>query len=322
MTHTLKLCVALALALSASASCAFAQLELQPGVRPPELPCFRPLPAPDPQFSEQIAGLVRQAKLDEHTSASQNPDNEEEWSSICVVDLSDPSRPCAGGWEADNFVYPASAYKMYVVGEAVRQVCAGERGLDDITTVSANNMRPDTRLTTGQAVTLAEVLRLVCMYSDNTAANVAIDIVDRQRASALLRAMGCIGSDVTRKFLPRSREDAGYTTIPGTTSSARHFAAFLWAVETGAVGGGRGRGLIKGLLATNITNADRMRAGLPPSATIYSKTGEWDTFTSEAGIVEDGATRYILCILTAMPHEQAAPRIAAFTRSVHELLHR
>ncbi|MCX7718937.1 MAG: class A beta-lactamase-related serine hydrolase [Candidatus Sumerlaeaceae bacterium] len=297
-----------------------AQLALRPDITIPELPAFRPLPPSDPVFDAQIAELVKKARLDEHTSATENPDNEEEWSSICVVDIRDTARPRVGGWEADNFVYPASTYKMYVVGEAIRQVCAGERSLDDLTTVAAKNVRSDSRLTTGQVVSLSEVLRLICQYSDNTAANVAIDLVDRQRASALMRALGCNGSDITRKFLPRALEDDGYSTVPGTVTCARHLATFLWAVETGAIGGGRGRGLIKGYLATNIANKERLRAGLPESATIYSKTGEWNIFVSEAGIVEDGPVRYIICVLTAMPINQSAPRIAAFGRMVHALL--
>jgi hypothetical protein len=135
-----------------------------------------------------------------------------------------------------------------------------------------------------------------------------------------MRALGCNGSDITRKFLPRTLEDDGYSTVPGTVTCARHLATFLWAVETGAIGGGRGRGLIKGYLATNVANRERLRAGLPESATIYSKTGEWNIFVSEAGIVEDGPVRYIICVLTAMPMAKSAPRIAAFGRMVHSLL--
>jgi beta-lactamase class A len=286
----------------------------------PQLSGFHPLPAADEAFSKQIAELVKENKLDEHTPADKNPDNEEEWSSICVVDLADVSHPRVGGWEMDNFVYPASAYKMYVLGEAIRQVCAGEKSLDDITTVSDVNLRSDSALTTGAPVTLSEVLRLMCMYSDNTAANVAIDLVNRKRATALLHALGCKGSEVTRKFVPRTREPDEFTSAPSTVSCARHFATFLWAVETGSVGGGRGRALIKSFLAMNVQNGNRIGAGIPKSATIFSKTGEWNTFTSEAALIEEGKTRYILCILTALPRRVAEPRIASFTQALHKVL--
>lgn len=297
-----------------------AQLTLRPDVVIPELPAFRPLPAEDVEFSQQIAGLVAESGLDEHTSATLNPDKEEEWATICIVDLGNPARPRVGGWEMDNFVYPASTYKLYVLGEAIRQVVSGEHGLDDIRTVKEHNVRADSRLTAGQEVSVSEVLRLMMQYSDNTAANEAIDLVDRQRASALLRAMGLEGSDITRKYLSRDLEDEGYSKVPGTASCARHFATFLWAMETGAIGGGRGRGLIKAYMATDTTAPKRIRAGLPESATLYSKTGTWNIFTSQAALIEDGATRYILCILSAMKDEVAEPRIAELTRKVHALM--
>jgi beta-lactamase class A len=286
----------------------------------PELNNFRSLPKPDPAFSEVIARFVRESGLDEKTPADKNPDGEEEWSSVCVADLADPDNPVVGGWEEQNFVYPASSCKLYILGEAVRQVLAGEYSLDDIRTVKKHNVREDSRLEADQKTSVSEILRLMMMYSDNTAANEAIDLVDRRRASALLRAMGCEGSDITRKYLSRTLEDDGYSTVPGTTSSALHFATFLWAVESGAIGGGTGRGLIKGYMGTNVTARNRFPARLPDGATLYSKTGTWDIFTSEVGIVEDGKVHYIVCVLTALPAEKADVRMASFIRSLHKYL--
>ena len=134
------------------------------------------------------------------------------------------------------------------------------------------------------------------------------------------KSLGCRGSDITRKYLPRTREDAEYTSAPGTVSNALHFATFLWAAETGTIGGGRGRGLIKAYLATNVQSKGRFAAGLPPSATLYSKTGEWNTFTCEAALVEDAKTKYIAVVLTALPYEKAAPRMAEFVKGVHSAL--
>lgn len=297
-----------------------AQLTLRDEITTPTLTGFRPLPPEDRAFSAALEPLVRAAALDEMTPAADNPDGEDEWASICLVDLSGPGAPRVAGWKAENFVYPASTYKMYVLGEAIRQVVEGRLHLDDAVTVAPHNEREGDRLRGGQTTTLAEVLRLMSQHSDNTAANVAIDTVDRQRASALLRAMGLRGSDITRKFLPRSREDAGYAEVPGTTTCALHQATFLWAAESGAIGGGRGRGLIRGFLATCETGRERFRAGLPDSATLLSKTGEWDTFTAQAAIVEDGPVRYILCVMTAMPEDKAAPRMARFAAAVHAMM--
>jgi len=295
-------------------------LVLGPETNIPRLKDFQPLPESDTGFSEIIARFVRESGLDERTPPEQNPDEHEEWSSICVVDLSNKENPRVGGWEEKNFVYPASAYKLYVLGEAIRQVTEGERSLEDPVVVKEHNVRSHSRLSPGQATTLSEVLRLMMMYSDNTAANEAIDVVDRRRASGLLRAMGCRGSDITRKFLSRTLEDDGYSTVPGTTSSALHFATFLWAVETGAIGGGRGRGLIKGYMSFTATGKRRITAGVPESATVYHKTGTWNTFTSDVALVEDGDVKYIICILTALRSEKVEPRIGSFTQKLHEYL--
>ena len=77
---------------------------------------------------------------------------------------------------------------------------------------------------------------------------------------------------------------------------------------------------MKGYLGTNEKNKDRLRAGLPASATIYSKTGWWSIFVSEAGIVEDGPVKYIFCVLAAQPIEVSSPKIAELGRRVHELM--
>lgn len=278
------------------------------------------LPGESPEFSASIVQLVKKHGLDAHTSAEENPDKVEAWGSICVVDLRERGKPVVGGWEIENFVYPASSYKMYVLGELIRQVCAGERSLDDFVTVSEHNVREGSKPQGGQVLPLAEVLRLMCAYSDNTAANVAIDVADRRRVSALIRALGCEGSEVTRKFLPRSREDDQFSSAPATVSCGLHFAQFLYAVEQGAIGGGKGRGLIKGFLGLNEQNGTRIRAGLPATATVYSKTGEWNTFTTEAALVEDGPVHYVLVVMTVQRMRLVAPKIAAFARDVHALL--
>jgi len=299
---------------------ASAQLVLKSHIKIPELPAFRPLPQPDAGFSKQIEAIVKEIGLDIRTPAEKNPDGHEEWASVCVVDISDINHPRVGAWEERNFVYPASAYKLYVLGEAIRQVTENKLRLDDVITVKEHNVRSGSRLKASAQTTFSEVLRLMMMYSDNTAANEAIDAVDRDCASALLRAMGLEGSDITRKFLPRTREDDGYTTVPGTSSCALHFATFLWAVETGAIGAGRGRGLIKGYMSTVATASQRFRKGLPPSATLYSKSGTWNTFSSEVSIVEEGSMHYIICVLTALPAKQADPIMSEFISRVHSLV--
>jgi hypothetical protein len=293
-------------------------MKLREDIVIPELPNFRPLPPVDPAFSEQLRVIVEEVGLAKKTSASDSPDDQDEWSSVCLVDISDLDNPRVAGWKEDNFVYPASTYKMYVMGEAIRRVVAGDISLDDVVTVKEHNVRGGSKPVAGQEMTVSEVIRLTMQYSDNTAANELIDLVDRQNASALMHALGCQGSEITRKYLSRSQEDPGYENVDGSVTSGRHLATFLWGVETGAIGGGKGRGLIKGYLATN--DKGRFYRGLPETATIHSKTGWWSIYTSEAAIIEDGGTRYILCALTVYPTAVADERMAKLAARVHELM--
>ncbi len=287
---------------------------------PPELVQWTTLPEKDVELSEQLAAIVKATGLDRMTPAADNPDDEDEWSSICLVDFSDLDNIRVAGWKEDNFIYPASTYKMYVVGEAIRQITLGEYTLDKEVIVKEHNIRGGTRLKANEPFTVSEILRLTSQYSDNAAANEAIDLVDRRRASALMHALGCEGSEITRKYLSRDLEDEGYAEIRGTETNALHSATFLWAVESGAIGGGKGRGLIKSYLAKDERDDRRFRAGLPSSATVYSKGGTWNVFTSEAAIIEDGKIRFILCAFTAIKSDESEEMLAELGRGVYELL--
>lgn len=291
---------------------------LQENIEIPALQDFTPLPEPDEEFSELLGRLVKLADLDGAISAEESPFDKDDVSSFALVDLSDLDNPRVASWNGDHLIYPASTYKMYVMGEAIRQVVAEEISLDDVRVMQPHNVRGGSRPVVGEELTVSEILRLTMQYSDNTTANEAIDLVDRQRASALMHALGCEGSEITRKFLGRDLEDEGYSGVRATETSALHAATFLWATETGAIGGGKGRGLIKGYLAMN--DRGRFYRGLPESATIHSKTGFWNTFTSEAAIIEDGTTRYILCALTVYTTSVAEPRMADFAARVHALM--
>jgi beta-lactamase class A len=291
---------------------------LRDDIEIPTLPKFTPLPPLDEELSEKLRIIVEEAGLAEMAPADKSPDGKDEWSSICLVDLSDIDNPRVAGWKAENFVYPASTVKMYAMGEAIRHVVAGNMTLEDVHAIKPHNVREGSLPKPGQEMSLSEIIRLTIQYSDNTTANELIDIADRQRVSALMHAMGCQGSELTRKYLSRDLEDEGYANVRGTETSALHLATFLWAVETGAIGGGKGRGLIKGYLAMN--EKGRFFRGLPESATIFSKTGWWNIYTSEAAIVEDGGKRYILCALTVYPTAVADERLARLAGAVHQLL--
>jgi beta-lactamase class A len=70
--------------------------------------------------------------------------------------------------------------------------------------------------------------------SDNTASNCLIDLVGRESITEnILYRYGWQGSEITRKFLDRTKEEKSYQSSKVTMSCARHFAEFFALVDSG-----------------------------------------------------------------------------------------
>lgn len=284
----------------------------------PAFPAFRPLPPEDPAFSKDFAARVEEAGLHLPTPPERNPDRHEEWSSLCLVDVSRPLAPRVAGWRAENFVYPAGASMLFALAEAARRIAAQELDPLEKVLIKPHNWSREGPLRAGEEVRLAELLYLSMATQDGTAHNELIDLLDRVRVSLTVRALGLRGSDLTRKFLPRQVEDPGFEDAPGTYSCARHLATVLWAGECGVFGGGRGRSVFRGALSCN--TVDYFAPGLHPNVTILSKSGAWSAFTAEAALIEDGPLRYILAAIVPRPASDAETRLAVLARGVHWML--
>src|SRR5437868_14674954 len=68
-------------------------------------------------FTDSLRKIVREAGLD---SAWNTGEDGMKRISFAVIDLSG-RKPVLGGVNCDNFIYPASVYKMYVAMEILRQ---------------------------------------------------------------------------------------------------------------------------------------------------------------------------------------------------------
>lgn len=167
--------------------------------------------------------------------------------SVAVIDLKNPNTQIAG-YNMDQFIYPASIYKVFVGAEILRQINSGERKLEDEVEINSINevdkdnpsffpksTHRDHRplLKTGDRVTLDYLLDLMLTRSDNTASNVLIDIAGRENINNnIILPNGWSGSDVTRKFLDRLKEEGEHRVSKITVSNARHLSEFFYKVET------------------------------------------------------------------------------------------
>lgn len=137
------------------------------------------------------------------------------------------------GYDMDEFIYPASVSKIYIAAEVWRQ--AANRGLDLSQTIEIKvpndidrdpaTFPADTRdlLKPGDSVSIDYLLDLMLSRSDNTASNVLIDLIGRDAINRnIISRNGWQGSEVTRKFLPRSLEEPMYKGARITMSCPRH----------------------------------------------------------------------------------------------------
>lgn len=161
---------------------------------------------------------------------------------LAIIDLNEPE-PKIFGYNMDHFVYPASVYKVFIGAEVLRQIEIGDFSLDQIVEIkSPNNVDKDARifpgdtrklLNAGDKVSIDYLLDLMLTRSDNTASNTLIDLVGRENITKnIIHQYHWQGSEVTRKFLDRIKEDKSYQFSSTTLSCTRHLAEFFYLVET------------------------------------------------------------------------------------------
>lgn len=247
--------------------------------------------------------------------------------SFAVIDLTNGRRDFAGV-HPDNFIYPASVYKMYVAAAVLAQIEEGDYELTSHLQALAPNIvdrrrevltDPRPLLADGDTVTVGYLIDLMITRSDNSASNIMIDLASRPRIDSLLHSYGWHGSEVTRKFLPRQFEDPGYEEIRGTETNARHAAEFLLRMNE--------RSLVSPWVSMQLEtymgrqlDVSKLRIGLPRNAMVYHKSGWWSTWTHDIGLVDDGDVRYIIALFTPVHEDEAKPMIGRVAREVHELI--
>lgn len=249
--------------------------------------------------------------------------------SLAVIDLN-KKNPVLGGVHMENFIYPASVYKMYVAMEVLKQISQGRYTLftpyvvkspNDVDRSSEIKWDPRPLLKDGDTVTVDYLLDLMITRSDNSASNCLIDLAGRENINKTMHEYGWYGSEVTRKFLSRKFEDPGYDTIRGTETNARHAAEFLYKIYTGELVNEWVSKQMMSLMSRQL-DTTKLAAGLPPNTMFYHKTGWWSIYTNDVGIVEGSDARYIIALFTPLAEDQARERIKQLSMRIYKLMSR
>jgi beta-lactamase class A len=280
--------------------------------------------AQNTKFNKELKTIIREAQLDSTFDVGEDG---MENISFGVIDLNGP-KPVFGGVNADNFIYPASVYKMYVAMEVLKQVSEGKHSLYEPYIVKSPNdvdrtkeiaFDPRPLLRDGDTVTLHYLLDLMITRSDNSAANCLIDIAGRPQINSTMLQNKWGGSEVTRKFLKRKLEDPGYDTVRSTVTCALHAADFMYKIYNHSLINPWVSMQLKSFLGLQL-DTTKLAAGLPKHAMFYHKTGWWSYYTHDVGIVDDGTIRYIIALFTPVPEERSRPKMKEVSKRVYDLM--
>lgn len=279
--------------------------------------------------------------------------------SIAIINLK-TSRPEIAGCNMDKFIYPASIYKVFVATEILRQVNSGDRSLTDLVKVKdpnevdmgslrffpiSNNRDHRPLLRVGDNVSLDYLLDLMLTRSDNTAANVLLDIAVRENINVnIILANGWNGSEVTRKFLNRLREEKEYRVSKITLSNARHLAEFFYKVEMNKLVNPWVSNKLKGYMQRR-SGLSRTGLRIPGFIDYYRKGGwleingyKWNflrgiksvydrgyaiiRYNGDAGVVTGYNSHYVIALLTITKTKWPWVKfpVKRFSREVHALM--
>ncbi len=278
------------------------------------------------RFTDSLLQIVHDVHLDGIYDAG---DDGMEKISFAVIDLNG-RKPVIGGVNMENFIYPASVYKMYVAMEILKQVSNEKYSLyksyvvkspNDVDHTSEISWDPRPLLRDGDTVTVDYLLDLMITRSDNSAANCMIDIAGRKNINETMHENGWYGSEVTRKFLSRKLEDPGYDTVKSTVTSALHAAEFMYKIYKNELINPWVSQQLKVLLGRQL-DTTKLSTGLPHDAMFYHKSGWWSYFTNDVGIVDDGHVKYIIALFTPITEMDVRPRMKELSRRVYELMKR
>ncbi len=280
----------------------------------------------DNSFSDSLNQIIKAAGLSGDFNVGEDG---LEQISFAVIDLNG-EKPVLGGVNYDNFIYPASVYKMYVAAEILEQVSNGDYPLNSVYVVKAPNavdhskeisFDPRPLLKDGDTVTVNYLLDLMITRSDNSAANCMIDIATRPKINDMIHRYGWNGSEVTRKYLSRKYEDPGYEKIRGTETCALHAADFMYRVYTNQLVNPWVSMQMKALLGRQL-DTTKLSTGLPRNAMFYHKTGWWSYWTNDVGIVDNGRLKYIIACFTPVEEDAVRPKMKMISQKVYELMER
>jgi len=231
-----------------------------------------------------------------------------------------------GQCEADADIYPASIVKVPIMAAVFARFADGTMRPDDPITIDARNQTATSGpapFVTGYRTTVRELVDYMIAHSDNVATNQLIDLLHRERITALMHDWGLPSFLLGRKLsgcepLIDDPEQVGRNRL-----IAREIGTLLLLIARDRVPGAAEQ---RRILGSCVDDA-KLVPGLRPGDRFAHKTGETSTVSHDAGILTTPAGAHIIVLYTEVvptpEHADAThanPFMATWMRSLRETL--
>jgi beta-lactamase class A len=212
----------------------------------------------------------------------------------------------------------ASLIKLPVMAEVIRQVKLGGLDLHQRITVKAED-KVDfsilTMLETGNTYSLQDILTLMIVQSDNTAANILIDLAGMDHINQTCNAMGLSATILQRKMMDQKAREAGRENY----TSASDMARFLKLLYQGEVADKALSMLMMEIMKQQL-DSSMLRLYIPDETVIAHKTGDLEGIAHDAAVIFHKKSDYILTVLTwnAVSNNEARQTIGQISKVVYD----
>ena len=201
-------------------------------------------------------------------------------------------------FHADDPVNAASVIKLFIMAEAFRQKEAGLLRFDEPVVIRREDKMPScgalTYMHDGLTVTAEDLVTLMIILSDNTAANLLIARLGIEHINAAAAALGC--GEGTRLRRPLFRADLSARGIQNTVT-ARDVGLFFRRLLDGTCVSAAASASMLDILKDQRLNGKMPFFLKPMGITCAHKTGEDSGITHDTGVIFASSPR-VFCFLS------------------------
>ena len=206
---------------------------------------------------------------------------------------------------ADDVFPQASSIKVAILADLYRQAQDGKLKLNDLYTVQASDMVPDSAIMLGLTpgitrINNRDLATMMVAVSDNAATNVLIDRVGMNNVNALMDQLRLPHTRLRRKMMDIKAAGEGRENV----STPREMMTLLEDLYRGKV---LNKELTDDFFKMLSTKKESfIPRELPDDLKIANKPGELEGVRNDSGVVFAGNRPYVICVMTTYLRNERA----------------